>query len=96
MRVRCKMVLNTVTMRMGQKPLYDAAGKHCGYEDRILYDAAFSAVYSDKKDDENKAFWDATPSGKFEVATVIQMPWEIGKAYYIDVTPVEIVQHPGA
>lgn len=87
MKVRCKMVLNTITMRLGQKPLYDAAGKHAGYESRMLYDAAFSAVYSTNKDDENKKFWDATPSGKFEVATIVEMPWEIGKEYYIDVSP---------
>ncbi len=87
--VRCKMKLNTVTMRLGQKATYDAGGKHVGYEDRLLYDASFSAVYSSNKDDENKKFSDATPSGKFEVATVVQMPWEIGKDYYIDVSPAE-------
>lgn len=87
MTVRCKMVLNTVTMRMGSGPKYDAEGKHVGYEPKMLYDAEFNAVYSEKKDDENKKFWDATPSGSFKVATVKQMPWEIGKEYYFDVSP---------
>ena len=87
--VRCKMTLNTVTTRMGSAAKYDEAGKHVGYEPRLLYDAEFSAVYSERKDDENKKFWDATPSGSFKVATVKIMPWEIGKAYYIDVSPAE-------
>jgi len=87
MKVRCKMRLNTITTWLGQKALYDAAGKHAGYEKQMLYDAAFSAVYSENKDDENAAFWQATPSGKLEVAMIIQMPWTLGAEYYIDVSP---------
>ena len=85
--IRCKMKLNTITERLGSRAKYDEAGKHVGYEDCRFWDAKFSAVYSERKDDENKAFWDATPSGTLELATILQMPWEIGREYYVDLTP---------
>lgn len=87
--VRCKMVCETVTRRIGSRAAYnDAANptKVTGYEKCELYDAEFRAVYSERKDDENRMFWDATPSGSFKVATVKHMPWELGKSYYIDVS----------
>lgn len=89
MQVRCKMKCESVTQRMGSRALYadpQNPAKVTGYGQAVLWDAAFRAVYSERADDENKRFWDATPSGEFKVATVIQMPWEIGKMYYIDVT----------
>jgi hypothetical protein len=89
MRVRAKMRLETVTQRLGSGPQYDADGKHVGYAPRMLYDVKFMAVYSEKKDDENKQFWDATPSGHLELSTVKQLPWSIGHEYYIDMIPVE-------
>ena len=41
--------------------------------------------------DENKAFWEATPSGRIELglATKCQAPFTPGKAYLIDITEVE-------
>ena len=89
-KVRCKMKLNTVTERLASRGKYDDQGKHIGYEEFRLWDAEFSAVYSTKKDDENQAFWDATPSGTLKLATILQMPWEIGREYYVDLTPAPI------
>lgn len=40
--------------------------------------------------DENKAFFKASPSGKFEINIINQAAadqLEIGKSYYIDITP---------
>jgi len=85
------MVCETVTRRIGSRAAYnDVANpaKVTGYEKCELFDASFRAVYSERQDDENKKFWDATPSGEFKVATVKLMPWELGKSYYIDVTEV--------
>lgn len=49
-------------------------------------------VYSDDPKHENKAFWDATPSGKIEMW--INNPggfatFEVGKEYYVDFTPAD-------
>jgi len=89
MTVRCKMKCESVTQRMGSRAAYNDptdVRKVTGYEQGILWDAQFRAVHSERADDENKRFWDATPSGEFKVATIREMPWEIGKTYYIDVT----------
>ena len=44
-------------------------------------------VYSDDPDSENRKFWDATPSGKLEVGTFSEMPWNVGEDYFIDINP---------
>ena len=47
-------------------------------------------VYSDDPKDENRAFWDATPTGSLQLGVVNQEAWkhfEIGKTYYVDFTP---------
>lgn len=89
-RVRCKFRLNTVTEKIGQKPVYgDPANpqKVTGYRDVSHWDAQFTAVYGGTSD-ENSKFWDYTPAGSFQVTTINRMPWEIGKEYYIDITGV--------
>ena len=52
----------------------------------------FAAVYSNKPDHENKAFWDATPTA--ELSMTITNPggqiFELGREYYLDFTPAEI------
>mgnify|MGYP003394640823 CR=1 FL=1 len=49
----------------------------------------FKAVYSNKPDHENKAFWDATPSA--DLSMIITNPagqiFELGQEYYLDFTP---------
>ncbi len=46
----------------------------------------FAAVYSNKPDHENKAFWEATPSA--ELVMTINNPaaqiFELGQEYYLD------------
>jgi hypothetical protein len=47
-------------------------------------------VYRDKEGSENKAFWDASPSGKLELGCV-NLPavahMDLGDEFYIDITP---------
>lgn len=49
-------------------------------------------VYSSNPDDENRRFWNATPSGK--ITMYITNPdavvhFEVGKVYYVDFTPAD-------
>lgn len=60
---------------------------HTGKELRTL---TFYPVTSGS--DENKAFWQYTPSGKIELGTVNPDAWskfELGKEYFLDFTPAE-------
>lgn len=74
--VRCKFKMHSVT-------------QHQWGDGKVVWDAEFSAVYGDKPDSENRAFWDATPSGTLKLTTIKQMPWVIGEEYYLDITPAK-------
>ena len=78
--VRCKFVCQSVTTYQGWAKAAD--GKKA-----LLYNAKFMAVTDGSPED--KKFWDATPAGTFEVSTIKEMPWEIGKDYYFDISPAE-------
>lgn len=52
-----------------------------------IYSAKFSAVISGSE--ENKKFFEATPSGYFEVGTYKEDNFEVGKEYYFDITLAE-------
>ena len=94
--VRCKMRCDAVTTRIGNAPAYDDSGKHTGYAPRLLWDVEFNVVYSEKKDDENKKFCDATPSGSLKFATIKAMPWALGQEYYVDIHPARSEEVPTA
>lgn len=70
--VRCKFQCTQITKT-----------KHWN-EPRFLYTACFSAV-SDGSE-ENKRFFEYTPSGKLEVGQYKEDAFEVGKMYYIDIT----------
>lgn len=40
--------------------------------------------------EENKRFWEASTSGKFELLYCNELPFEVGKEYYLDITEVPI------
>jgi hypothetical protein len=61
-------------------------GKKWVTEKRTLYGAKLSPVYSADPDSENKAFWDATPQGSFEVGSIHDGLFVPGNDYYIDIT----------
>ena len=88
--VRCKFECVSVTKRKGWS----------GHA--VLHDAEFQAVTADSpvkgsaspgvetlQRIENKEFFAATPSGKLNVATVVSDVFEVGKAYFLDITAVE-------
>lgn len=70
--VRCKFKCQSVTEQVGW-------GEH-----KTLFSAEFSPVSGGS--DENKRFWDATPSGSFEIETVKEMPFTVGADYYLDIS----------
>lgn len=71
--VRSKFVCTSVTK-----------SKHWDGSGRFLFTAKFTPVTSGS--DENKKFFDATPSGLLELGTFKEDHFEPGKAYYLDLT----------
>ena len=53
------------------------------YNNRSLHKASFSPVTDGSE--ENKKFYDATPGGRFEIETMVMMPFKLGASYYIDI-----------
>lgn len=47
-----------------------------------LYDYSFNVVTSGS--DENKKFWEYTPSGTFNITSITDDQFKVGKEYYID------------
>jgi hypothetical protein len=77
MKVRCKFVCESVTKQ-----------KHWNKPGEFLYDAKFSAVMGNSE--ENKKFWEASPSGCLNVNSVLPDAFEPGQEYYLDITPAPI------
>lgn len=75
---RCKFRCTSVTKQ-----------EHWDKQKGFLYSAKFQAVYNDSP--ENKAFFEATPSGSLEVGTYKQDVFEPGKEYFIDIAVAEPV-----
>jgi len=89
-KVRAKFRLNSFTTELhNQYPHQTEEGqpdysKPVSVEKRTLN---FTPVTSG--DDEDKMFWDATPSGSLQLGVVNQEAWkhfELGKLYYLDFT----------
>jgi len=72
--VRCKFRCESKTERLE----YGSGG-------RLLYDFEMSAV-SDGSE-ENKKFFQYTPSGTLKVSSVKIDTFEVGKEYYLDIIP---------
>jgi len=92
MAVRAKFRLNSFTTDLHNKPGRKQDGtldwQNCTpVEKRTLN---FTPVTAG--DEEDKAFWDATPSGSIQLGTVNPEAWkhfELGKTYYLDFTLAE-------
>lgn len=54
---------------------------------KFLHAAKFTAITGGSE--ENEKFFAATPSGSLEVDTVVPDIFEVGKAYYVELTPAE-------
>lgn len=64
---------------------------HYEKENPVLYVAKFVPVMEGSE--ENKKFYHYSPSGSLELGTIKEMPFEIGKEYFLDISlaaaPVE-------
>jgi len=77
MSVRCKFTVTSITRR-----------KHWDKSKGDIFDVKLSPVSGGSE--ENKAFYEATPSGGIEFGTINQAAaesMELGKDYYIDISP---------
>ena len=86
MVVRAKFRLNSYTTEMYDKWVDNKSVEKV--EKRTLN---FTPVYGTGSE-ENKAFWDATPTGSLQLGVVNQDAWkqfELGKDYYLDLTLAE-------
>ena len=77
---RCKFKCISITQRevtiwINDKPSW-----------RLVNDAEFSAVTTGP---ENAEFFQSTPNGKLNVATVKPAVFEIGKCYFLDITKAD-------
>ena len=86
MVTRAKFRLNSYTTE-----LYDkwVENKSTGLVEKRTLN--FTPVYGTGSE-ENKAFWDATPTGSLQLGIVNRDAWglfELGKCYYLDFTPAD-------
>lgn len=77
MTIRCKFTCQSVTKRKAWQ------SSSVPY----VHEAEFTAVYDGSE--ENKAFFEATPSGSLKIGTYKKDVFEPGTDYYIDITPVD-------
>jgi hypothetical protein len=97
MSVRCKFKVDSINRTQQSRAKVGDDGKYIKddrgnyiYEPTEMWSVKMSPVYSNEPGHENKAFWDATPSGSFEFGTVNKAAvdsLELGAEYYIDITP---------
>lgn len=84
--VRGKFRLNSYTTDLHQSGHYED-GKYISDPPKEKRTLNFTPVMSDDKNPENKAFWEASPSGSIQLGTVNPGAWEqfeLGKSYYVD------------
>lgn len=74
--VRCKYQCQSITKRA----VYNDKSK-------ALYEAEFTAVMDGSP--ENKEFFAYTPSGSLKVGQYKADLFEVGKSYYLDISPAE-------
>jgi hypothetical protein len=89
--MRCKFRCNEIGIRDYTGSVMGDDGKYKKVS-RMLYSAKLTPVFSDKPNSENKKFWDATPSGSFEVSSINPDYFEPGREYYLDITPAPDTQ----
>ncbi len=98
MSVRAKFRCNRIETSEGSRPMRDAQGQivkadngYEKFEPCELKTIRMSPVYGNKDPKhENTKFWQASPTGEFVLGTVnadAAAQFEVGKEYYIDITP---------
>lgn len=94
MAVRAKFRLNSFTTELhNQYPHKDANGNIDYSRPEPVEKRTLNMTPVQSGDTpEDKAFWDASPSGSMQLGVVNQDAWkhfELGKCYYVDFTPAE-------
>ncbi|HEV3118477.1 MAG TPA: hypothetical protein VGY58_15615 [Gemmataceae bacterium] len=79
MTTRCKFLCTAVKKMKNQYAYGDPKAPS------FLYEAAFSCVYGGSE--ENKRFFQYTPSGSLTIGVYKEDVFEPGKEYYLDITP---------
>lgn len=72
-QTRCKFRCESVTKTI-----------HWRKPGEFLYTAAFNPVTGGSP--ENESFWEATPSGRLEVCSIVSDQFIPGQCYYLDLT----------
>jgi hypothetical protein len=80
MNVRAKFKCVEIKKSMGG--IYDDRGK---YVPGVMHGYRFNPVVGDSE--ENKKFFNSTPSGLLELQAVRDDLFELGKEYYLDFSP---------
>lgn len=100
MSVRCKFTVTSITKTMGSRQKLDADGNvikgangYAEYEPCEMATIKMSPVYANNDPKhENSKFWQASPSGSFELGTVNMeavAQLKLGDEYYIDISPAK-------
>lgn len=94
MSVRAKFKVDSYSTQMSQSKIDESKGwDKDNMQPTELRTIVLSPVYGNvDASEENKKFWQYTPSGRIELGTVNPTAWkqfELGKEYYIDFTPAE-------
>lgn len=76
MTIRCKFYCATIS-----ETLHNLNGGK-----KSLYEAKFNVVYDGSE--ENKQFFQWTPTGELRVGLYKENTFQVGKEYYIDITAV--------
>lgn len=89
MSVRAKFTCNKIESTHSSKYVGKNDKGHDQYEKCELRTLHMAPVYSNNKDDENRKFWEASPSGGLTLGIINQEAWkhfQLGKEYYLDFT----------
>lgn len=87
--VRAKFKVTEITRQMGSTRSKDAEGKDI-WVPVEMQTVKMSPVSGGSE--ENKTFWDASPSGSLQLGVINQAAWrhfELDREYYLDFTPAD-------
>src|SRR5574343_1440901 len=87
MSVVAKFKVNSTQSTLTQKQ--NAEGQWEKVEMRTI---SLNPVYSNNPDDENRKFWDASPSGEIKLGVINPQAWpyfELGAEYYVEFKKAE-------
>lgn len=87
MTVRCKF--KCISAETQDKSLWDETHQeHIG--DGPAYAYKFQVVYGGSP--ENDRFFSSTPGGTLEISAVRKQEFEVGKEYYLDLSPAQVAE----